>query len=130
LIRLCPEVAAGLPTPRQPAEIKNGNGIDVLGGTSTVRLKNGKDITAAFIRGAELALSLARKHHIEFALLKANSPSCGNRAIYNGRFNGTLQPGSGVTTALLEANGIQVFNEHQIEALALSIKMYKYNQTI
>lgn len=94
-----------------------------------MRLKSGKDITAAFIRGAELALSLARKHHIEFALLKANSPSCGNQAIYNGRFNGSLKPGSGVTTALLKANGIQVFNEHQIEALALSIKIYQHNQT-
>lgn len=127
LIKLCPEVAAGLTIPRQPAEIQNGNGIDVLNGTRNVSLKSGRTITTAFIRGAELALSLAKKHHISFALLKANSPSCGNEAIYNGHFTGTLQSGSGVTAALLEANGIQVFNEHQLEALELSIKTFKHN---
>jgi uncharacterized protein YbbK (DUF523 family) len=49
------------------------------------------------------------------AILKANSPSCGNTLIYDGTFSTTLKPGKGVTAALLERNEIRVFNEDEIE---------------
>lgn len=62
-------------------------------------------------------LELAQQHKIRFALLKANSPSCANQKIYNGRFNATLTTGIGVTTALLLKHGIAVFNENQIDEL-------------
>ena len=130
LIKLCPEVIAGLPTPRPAAEIQNGDGSTVLGGVASVRLKDGRDITGAFLNGAQIALDLAKRQHIQFALLKSNSPSCGNDAIYNGAFNGTLRTGPGVTAALLVANNIQVFNEHQLEALELAIKTFELNQFI
>lgn len=130
LIKICPEVAAGLPIPRPAAEIKNGGGFDVLRGEARVQLKNGKNITAAFVKGADIALNYANEHQVQFALLKENSPSCGNEAIYNGDFNGTLSDGIGVTAALLKANGIRVFNEHQLDALALNIETYERNQSI
>ena len=129
MIKLCPEVAAGLSTPRPAAEIQNGEGKDVLSGAGGVHLKNGTDISDAFTRGASIALDIAQKHDVQFALLKANSPSCGNEAIYNGDFNNTLRAGAGVTAALLEANGIRVFNEQQVDALNRAIELLKQNHT-
>ena len=58
-----------------------------------------------------LALEVARRKQIKFAVLKARSPSCGTGKIYNGNFNGTLMNGDGVTSALLKQNGITVYTE-------------------
>jgi uncharacterized protein YbbK (DUF523 family) len=109
LVLICPEVSGGLPVPRPPAEIQN----DGLIFTST-----GEDVTQAFQRGAKHALELCQQHSIEYALLKARSPSCGNTEIYDGSFNSKTIPGSGVTAKLLIEHGIQVFNETQIDVLA------------
>lgn len=83
-----------------------------------VLTKSGDDVTTEFHRGAERALALCQQHQIKFALLKARSPSCGNEHIYDGTFTSTLIEGQGVTAALLIDNGIQVFNEHQVQKLA------------
>lgn len=115
LVPFCPEVAGGLSTPRPPAEIQGGDGAAVLRGDATVETNQGRDVTAAFVSGAEQALALAKKHGVTMAILKAKSPSCGVGLIYNGAFDGTKIPGSGVTAALLEANGIQVFDENHID---------------
>lgn len=71
----------------------------------------------AFTRGAEAALAEAQAKGLVLALLKANSPSCGNQRVHNGQFDGTLIAGMGVTAALLENNGIRVFNETQLDEL-------------
>ena len=61
------------------------------------------------------ALRLAEENGIEYAILKARSPSCGNKVIYDGSFSGRIIEGQGVTAALLEQSGIQVLNEDDIE---------------
>ncbi len=128
LLKFCPEVAAGLSTPRPAAEIQQGDGGDVLDGRSRVVLENGIDVSAAYLRGARAALQQTRQHAIHFALLKANSPSCGNEAIYNGTFSRSLHHGAGVTTALLKRQGIQVFNENQIEALNTALIQFEQHR--
>ena len=92
LIPVCPEAAGGLPTPRAPSER--------LG--SRVINRDGQDVTAAFQRGAELAVRLAERFGTRFALLKSNSPSCGSGTIYDGSFSGRLVPGDGVTAEYLK----------------------------
>ena len=114
VIALCPEVAGGLPTPRAAAEIPGGQGFDVLNGRAPVMTTEGEDVTEAFVSGANQALALVKQHNIRIAVLKANSPSCGNRLTYDGTFSGTKIEGQGVTTALLSAAGIQVFNELEL----------------
>jgi uncharacterized protein YbbK (DUF523 family) len=118
LVPLCPEVAGGLPTPRPPAEIPGGNGAQVLAGRVPVLTIHGRDVTSAFRAGAEAALQLVRQHNIRLAILKARSPSCGNRQNYDGSFSGTLIDGEGVTAAALRQAGVQVFNENELEAAA------------
>ena len=104
----CPEVAGGLPTPREPAEIVGGDGEDVLQGRARVVDATGADCTAQFVDGAHQVLAAARAAGARRALLMARSPSCGCGQIYDGTFSGTLRPGDGVAAALLRRNGIQV----------------------
>lgn len=114
IISICPEVSAGLPVPRPSSEIIHGTSKDVLRGTAKVLTHTGIDRTDAFIRGAFNALSLAKKFNIKIAILKKNSPSCGNTTIYDGSFSGTIISGTGVTAQLLHDNGIRVFNELEL----------------
>ena len=118
VIALCPEVAGGLPTPRAPAEIPGGQGAQVLDGTAPVMTVEGEDVTAAFVSGARQALALVQQHGIGIAILKANSPSCGNVLTYDGSFSATKVEGQGVTAALLIRAGVQVFSELQLDEAA------------
>lgn len=111
IIMCCPEVEGGLPIPRIPSECYHDKVLN----------KEGEDVTSAFKKGANIALSLVKKHDIKVAILKANSPSCGNEKIYDGTFSKTLKKGKGVTVSLLEEHGVKVFNEHQLEEAFLFI---------
>lgn len=106
----CPEVAGGLAVPRAPAEIQGGDGAAVLAGSATVMDAKGQDVRGALMRGAVQALALAQQHRVVAAVLKQKSPSCGCGLIYDGTFSGTLKNGHGVTAALLQQHGIDVFS--------------------
>ena len=67
VVLICPEVAGGLGIPRQPAEIVDGDGNDVLDGRARVVTVDGEDVTEAFLRGAEHALAVAQRHGITTA---------------------------------------------------------------
>jgi uncharacterized protein YbbK (DUF523 family) len=108
-IPVCPEQLGGLTTPRVPAEIVGGTGVDVWDGKALVYNKDGLDVTEYFKKGAYEVLKFSRKHSIQVFILKENSPSCGKESIYSGNFDGTKTSGPGVTTALLKQNGITVF---------------------
>ncbi|WP_282606691.1 DUF523 domain-containing protein [Pelagibius sp. Alg239-R121] len=119
VVGLCPEVEAGLPVPRPPAEIIGGRGGDAVhDGTAKILENTGKDVTQSFLAGAWKALETARKWHCRFALLTDGSPSCGSSFLYDGSFTGARIPGAGVVAALLLKNGVEVFSEHQISMLA------------
>ncbi len=118
VLALCPEMAGGLPTPRPPAEILGGQGRAVLAGQQVVRDCHGRDVSDAFRAGAARALALVREQGIGMAVLKARSPSCGNRQTYSGEFSGRLVDGAGVTAAALQAAGVVVFNEYELEQAA------------
>ena len=107
LIPVCPETAGGLPTPRDPSER--------LG--DKVVSNQGRDVTAQYQKGAETALTLARRYGCKAALLKEKSPSCGSGLIYDGSFTGTLVPGDGVAAQLLKEEGLIVFGESDTELL-------------
>lgn len=121
VIALCPEVAGGLPTPRAAAEIPGGQGVEVLAGKAAVITTEGEDVTEAFVSGARQALALVERHGIRIAILKTNSPSCGNRLTYDGSFRGVKVEGQGVTAALLTRAGVQVFSELELEEAAKAL---------
>ncbi len=115
-VSLCPEVSAGLPTPRPAAEIRHGSGTDVLLGHAQVFSSDGHQISDVFIQGAYKALALAQANHVTHAVLKANSPSCGSDGIYDGSFTGQKIAGEGITAALFRQHGIHVVTEQQFLA--------------
>jgi len=117
VVPICPEVAGGLTIPRPTAEIVGGDGCDVLDGHARVVTIAGDDVTAAFLRGAERALAVARQHGIATAILKQRSPSCGSACIYDGTHGGTLKAGQGVTAALLRRHGVAVLSEEALSRI-------------
>ncbi|MGO4001360.1 DUF523 domain-containing protein [Pseudomonas fluorescens] len=121
VVPLCPEVAGGLPTPRAAAEIPGGQGVEVLDGSARVITAEGEDVSAEFLSGARQALALVQQHGIHIAVLKADSPSCGNLLTYDGTFSGVKVSGEGVTAALLSRHGVRVFNESQLAEAASAL---------
>src|SRR3989339_74710 len=111
LIPFCPEQLGGLATPRPRCEIKNGSGEDVLHHKAQVVDEQGKDYSPYFLAGAQESLKLAQTLHIDTAIMRKKSPSCGCGLIFDGTFSDTLIPGDGVTTALFKAHGIKVIPE-------------------
>ena len=104
LIPFCPEIYGGLETPRIPSERVGDR----------VVMKNGRDVTENYKRGAEGALYLCKTLGIKRAVLKERSPSCGKGKIYDGSFTNTLKDGDGVAAELLSTHWIEVFGESEI----------------
>ena len=109
LIPVCPETAGGLPTPRDPSERL---------GERVVSCR-GADVTAQFKKGAEAALTLARRYGCTTALMKEHSPSCGSGLIYDGSFSGKLVKGDGCAAELLKAAGVSVVGKNMTELLTM-----------
>lgn len=110
-IPVCPEQLGGLPTPRAAAEFKTGDGAAVLEGNGQLINRAGDNVAAEFLLGAEQTIAIARLCGCSVALFKERSPSCGVHKIY---CNDELTTGSGVTTALLQLNGLSVFSEEDL----------------
>lgn len=118
VVSVCPEVMAGLPTPRPPAEIANGeSGAAVIERDGRIVEADGNDVTDAYLAGARIALEHAVRHDCRYALLTDGSPSCGGSFIYDGTFKSRRIDGEGVTAALLRQHGITVFTQTEISSL-------------
>lgn len=108
-VTVCPESAGKLPTPRPPDERVG----------ASILTKEGKDVTDAFVRGADISLKSCMEmarisgEEIEGAILKANSPSCGIGQIYDGTFSGTLTEGNGVFAGMLKRLGVEIITEKE-----------------
>ena len=116
-ILVCPEQLGGLSTPRNPSEIityGNKDGNDVLSGCTKVLSNKGIDVTKNFIQGAEETLKIAKEHNAKTAILKAGSPSCGYKKIYDGSFLGNKIQVMGVTAAILNKENIALLDEDDI----------------
>ncbi len=110
-IPLCPEQLGGLPTPRPPMEIVEGDGEDVLNGQSRVMNERGEDLSEAMVFGARQVAGYAQEQGITTAIMKDGSPSCGVLTI---RRRGKKVEGMGVTTALLRNHGLRVISESEL----------------
>ncbi|MDY3868571.1 MAG: DUF523 domain-containing protein [Pyramidobacter sp.] len=104
LVGVCPEILAGMPSPRPPVELKNGRAADVFG----------KDVHDAYCEGVRLALETALKESVCCAVLQPRSPTCGVTQIYDGTFTGALIAGQGLFARALSAAGIPVYDADSI----------------
>lgn len=127
LVIHCPELAAGLPIPRLPAEILNAQGADVMKNRAQIVESDGQDVTAHYQLAAWLALKAAQEEGCTAALLTDGSPTCGSQFIYDGTFNGQRKPGAGVAAALLREHGITVFSDQQLSQLLVWMEQREYD---
>lgn len=98
VIPVCPEMLGGLCCPRIPCEKVGDRILD----------KEGNDCTKQFIKGAEIALNIAKEKQVDIAILQRRSPSCGYSVIYDGTFTGNLVTGSGVFAQMLQGLNIPI----------------------
>ena len=104
-IAICPETFGGLKCPRLPAEIVG----------EKVILKDGTDVTEAFLIGADITVEMAKKCGATEAILKESSPSCGCNMIYDGTHSGKKISGMGIAAKKLFEMGISVKSEKELE---------------
>lgn len=112
-IPCCPEQLGGLATPRPSCSFRNGDGDAVLNRRAKLLNTEGEDKTENFILGAKQSLEVAKIAQCTLALLKEKSPSCGVHSVYQEQ---QLITGKGVTTALLQQNGILVLSEENLDS--------------
>lgn len=107
VIPVCPEVLAGLGTPRTPIEIKDG----------IVVSRDGNVVDTAIREAVAQIIQLLSKEEVHCAVLKARSPTCGVKQVYDGSFSGTLVSGSGVLAQALQDAGYLVLEDEDVEKL-------------
>lgn len=105
IIKVCPEVLGGLPTPRPSAEIVDGKVINT----------EGKNITKEFSLGAQKAFEIVQKENPDLIILQSRSPSCGIKQIYDGSFSGRKIEGQGIFAALCIKAGCKVLDIEDID---------------
>lgn len=105
VIRVCPEVLAGLGIPRIPIEIKDG----------IVTRQDGVVVDDAIRRAVARILEQIRQEAIDCAVLKARSPTCGVHRVYDGTFSGKLVDGAGVLAQALKDAGYTVLDNEELE---------------
>lgn len=104
IVEICPETAAGLGIPRTPIEIVNGE----------VKDRNGNSVDRQ-LRGAVAALvAQLKEQHVDCAVLKSRSPTCGVKQVYDGTFSGKLIAGMGVLAQALQDAGIRVIDAEDL----------------
>ncbi len=104
LILICPEMAAGMGCPRTPIEIVNGVLMD----------KNGNSVDAAMRQAVAEIMESLKDEKIQCAILKARSPTCGVRQIYDGSFSGKLISGSGLFAQAMKNAGYTVIEDEEL----------------
>ena len=107
VIPVCPEVLAGLGIPRTPIEIRDGQVIS----------RDGVVVDAAIRAAVAQILEQIKEEDIDCAILKARSPTCGVRQIYDGTFSGKLVDGAGVLAQALKDAGYKVMDNEELEEI-------------
>ena len=100
VIKVCPEVLAGLGTPRTPIEIVNGRVVS----------RDGVDVDDAIRRAVDEILMSLEGEEIGCVILKSRSPTCGVKEVYDGTFSGVLRDGMGTLAEALSNAGYRVID--------------------
>lgn len=109
VIPVCPEVAGGLPTPRPPAEIVDGEVVNNQGVSVDAEYRAG--IAAEMERLAPMIDA----GEVAAAVLQSRSPSCGVHEVYDGTFTGRLIPGQGLFAEALAQAGVPLIDAADVE---------------
>ena len=114
VLLVCPEVFGGLPTPRKPSEIVNGE----------VRTCEGVSVDREFRLGAQRALDMCEQAGGPSEIVRVHPcrtvvPRAAWAIIYDGTFSGTLTTGNGVFVDLLLRHGYRVIPASEFDSSML-----------
>ena len=98
VIEVCPEVLAGLGTPRVPIEIVDG----------VIMSRDGRCVDGELREAVARILDELGDEEIECVILKSRSPTCGVKQVYDGTFSGVLVDGMGALAEALARAGYKV----------------------
>lgn len=104
IVAVCPEVMAGLGTPRTPVEIVRGS----------VQTREGVSVDAQLRTAVAQVLEDIRDLGIGCAVLQSRSPTCGVKQVYDGTFTGTRIDGSGILAQALMDAGYRVIDAEDV----------------
>ena len=105
VIRVCPEVMAGMGIPRTPIEIVDGVLMD----------REGNNVDAPMRAAVARVLAQIRDEEIDCAVLQSRSPTCGVNQVYDGSFSGKLISGSGIFAQALRELGYRVMDAEDVQ---------------
>ena len=100
VIEVCPEVLAGLGTPRVPIEIVDG----------VIMTRDGRCVDGALREAIAKILDGLKDEEIECVILKSRSPTCGVKQVYDGTFSGVLVDGMGALAETMAKAGYKVID--------------------
>ena len=104
VIEVCPEMLAGLGTPRTPIEIRDGEVVS----------RDGVSVDKLIRDAVAQVLESIKDEPIEFCILKSRSPTCGVHQVYDGTFSGVLVDGAGVLAQALKDTGYRVLDDEDV----------------
>ena len=107
VIRVCPEVLAGMGIPRTPMEIVDG----------ILTTADGEVVDAQVRRAVARILEQIQDADIDCAILQSRSPTCGVHQVYDGTFSRKLVDGSGVLAQALKDAGYRVIDREDLEEM-------------
>ncbi len=107
VISVCPEMLAGLTTPRPCVELVNGIVTD----------QNGNNVDSQYRRAVDEAIAKISGEEIDCAILQSRSPTCGVEQIYDGNFSGRLIPGMGLFAEALKRRGCKVIDAEKLDEI-------------
>jgi uncharacterized protein YbbK (DUF523 family) len=132
IITFCPEEYS-FGAPREMCDIHGGTGADVLDGKARVLTETGLDWSEGMIRASEKMLEIAKREHIDLAVMMDISAACGSQVIYDGNRFGedkVYQIGTGVSAAQLLRNGFKVISQRDFASLELLYSKIDPSHTI
>ena len=106
VVPVCPEVAAGMPVPRPPVELRKGRVISC----------EGKDLDAVYRAGVARTLEALAGEEIEWSMIKETSPPCGVQEIYDGTVSVKKIKGQGILAKAVRRAGVRGIDEEDVES--------------
>ena len=107
VVTICPEILAGMPTPRACAELVNG----------VVMNDQGRNVDELFRNAVTLALSEIKGQQFDLVVLQSRSPTCGVNTVYDGTFSGKTIKGSGLFASAMKKAGYHVIDVEDIDEI-------------
>lgn len=114
IVKICPEVLAGMPVPRASMQFLGGDGKKIWEDRQGKVIDElGEDVTETLKKGALIAMQICRNYNVDFVILKDKSPSCGLYKVYYKDIG--LGEGIGIWAYLLQKANYRLFNEDEFK---------------